>query len=240
MSASQYNISALEPIGVLIHGYDLKAEKWEDVVFGDKSGKLGRVATAIEEAVNKKAMFIFWGAGGSENDEGLKESQYTYQLALGAKLQQLASRINKECSELSRYLQHVSFVETSAKNTAEEVSHAVQECQKRGVKELILVSSPTHIARCLQEACKLKEQNAGIKIKFYARPSETCFANSRAADVTIIEPNHRLNTSSTPFHESLKEIFPFFKNPAVAADLQQALANLIKEYKKKLIVKEKD
>lgn len=229
----------LNSIGVLIPGYHLKADQWEKVVFGEIENKrLGRVSTAIEEAIKRKAAFIFWGAGGSETETGLKESQYTYQQATGPKLKQLAWHVKQDPDELYKYLQRVSFIETSAKDTAAEIKSAVQECEMRGIKELILVSSPTHLPRCMKEAALLKEQNPELSITFYGRASDTCFANTHAADVTIIEPPHRSDIPPVAFNQTLRDIFQFSKNPELAMALNAALGSLIAQYKVQLEKKE--
>jgi hypothetical protein len=229
----------LNSVGVLIPGYHLKADQWENVVFGDIENKrLGRVSTAIEEAIKRKAAFIFWGAGGSETENGLKESEYTYQQATGPKLKLLAWHVKKDSDELYRYLQRVSFLETSAKDTAGEIRSAVKECELRGIKELILVSSPTHLPRCMKEACLLKEQSPDISVTFYGRASDTCFANTHAADVTIIEPPHRSDIPQVAFNQTLRDLFQFSKKPELALALNTALSSLIAQYKVQLEKKE--
>ena len=219
---------AIENTCILIHGCFLQTEEWENIMFGTEAN-LGRVPIGIEEAINKHASLIFWGSGGSEK-EGVIESQYIFNQAIGPHLHILAHHMQKEPEDLRSYLDKISFLDFNAHNTLEEVSLAIDECLLRGIQELILISSPTHIARCLQEACKLKEQRH-LKMRIYARASDTCFAHSTAKDVTIFEPAHRSDTPNVPIHQTVKGIFQFLKDHDKAANFNQALAQLIAQYK---------
>ena len=182
--------SPRKDVGVLIHGCHLEAEGWERIVFGE-GDQLGRVPVGLAEAVNRNAKLIFWGSGGSVSKDGLKESEYTYAKVF-AKLEHLARQVDRSPAELAKFVKEVSFLDTKSKNTEQEIKAALRQCRARGIKELILISSPTHIARCLQEACKLKVKKKPFPIAFYARPCDTCFANSKPYDVVIIEPPLRI------------------------------------------------
>lgn len=214
---------------ILIHGCHLHAEEWEKIMFGTQEN-LGRVPVGIEEAINKHASLIFWGTGGSEKD-GIIESDYIFSQTLGPQLNSLAQYVKQNPEELAVYLKSISFLDHRAQNTVEELTFAIEECIANNIQELILVSSPTHIARCLQEACKLKEQDRSLTIKVYARASDTCFAHSMARDVTIFEPPHRGDTPKVPIHQTVKGIFQFIKDPNSAADFNHALTQLIEEHK---------
>lgn len=220
------SLADFQPVAVLIHGCHLLAEEWDNIVFGMKEG-LGRVPVGIEEAVHKKANLIFWGSGASQDNKGLKESEYTFNLAIGPKLKALAGHVKKEPEELRDYLSRVSFIDRQSRNTAEEIKAAVKECALRGIQTMVIVSSSTHIARCLQEACKLKNPS----ITFYARASETCFARSSAEDVTIFEPPHRGDMPNVLMNKTVKGILPFLKNEKIAFAFNEALESLIEEYK---------
>ncbi len=228
------NISSqLKDVAILIHGCHLKADEWEQIVFGE-GNRLGRVPAGIAEAVDRKAKLIFWGTGASASDTGVKESEYTFNQTTGPKLKELASRLKIEPSELLAYLKKVSVVDTASQNTSEEIRAAADKCVEMGIKQLYLVSSPTHIARCLQEACKIKEASQDLPLTLYALPSETCYANSTASDVVILEPPHRGDLPSVPFHQTVQGVFPILRNAELAHSLNIAMASLIGEYKKKL------
>lgn len=225
-------------VAILIHGCHVQAKEWDNIVFGS-ADHLGRVPVGIEEAIHKKAILIFWGSGASQTHEGQKESEYTFQQAIGPKLEELAWYVKKESQELSKYLKQVSYIDHEARNTTEELELATKECDARGISELILISSPTHIARCLQEACKLKSKQPHIGVKFYARASDTCFADSTPEDIVIIEPPHREDMSKVPFHRTAKRIFQFLRNPEIADAFHNRWIKLIEEYQKQMEEMEK-
>lgn len=223
-------MSADNRVGVIIHGCHLQAEQWERIEFGERNLS-GRVTTGIEEAVNKKAVLIFWGTGASQN--GRKESEHTYEMALGPKLKELAQRVNKEPEELAAYLKQVSVVDIKSQNTSQEIEAAISISLERNINELILVSSPTHIARCHQEALKIKEKMTSLRLKIYATASDTCFANSTASSIVVVEPQHRGDMPKVPFHVSVAKIFQFLKTPRLAFEFNDAFERLIAEYKEK-------
>jgi len=99
-----------KPVGILVHGCHLEATGWNKILFNDKDGRLGRVPIAIEEAIDKQARLIFWGTGASEKN-GVKESEYTFNRALGSKLDSLASNVNKTPEDLDDYLRRVSYID---------------------------------------------------------------------------------------------------------------------------------
>lgn len=218
---------------VLIHGCHLQAEEWEAIVFG-KGNCLGRVPKGIEVAISKNAELIFWGSGASQNPQGMKEAEYIYTQTLGPKLQDLATRIKKDPESLSAYLKKVSHVDQGTQNTADEIRVASELCAAKGITELFLVSSPTHIARCLQEACKYKEAHPQTTLNFFATPCETCFAQSTAADVLILEPPHRGDLPRTFFHKTLRRIFPFMRTQEKADALNGELSKVIDKFEKEV------
>ncbi len=237
-----YESSGLKPTAVLVHGCHVNAIGWKEIVYGNLDGRLGRVPTALEEAVNKQASLIFWGTGASEK-KGSKESEYTYQKAIGSKLAGLAAVVGKDQEDLRRYVTKVSYVDKKTQNTAEEIGLAIKKCKKRGIEELILVSSPTHIARCLQEACKIQDQMPDLAIKFYALPSKIGFfkltdegkkEELSPASVTIVEPPHRGDMPKIFFNDTVRDIFGLLKSEEVARDFNEEFKKLIEVYKKKL------
>ena len=141
--------------GVLIHGCHLQAKEWENIIWGNpRKGVLGRVPRGIQLAWQESAKLIFWGTAASEKD-GLKESQYTfaYAVAHGCELSEFSGY---DPYEIESILNNFSFIDTESQHTSQEIEYATKICRKRGITRLILVSSPTHIPRCLSEAEKLR------------------------------------------------------------------------------------
>lgn len=212
---------------ILIHGCHIQAGEWESIMFGTLKSP-GRVPRAIEESINQGATFIFWGSGLGYG-EGVIESNYTFEYATTKKLGFLSDYLKMQSQDLLNYLNQISVFDSKSTNTFEEVQEAFQKCKEQNIDQLFLVSSPTHIARCLQNACKLKYQT-GSSIKVNGVPCDTSFANSTPADVVIFEPPHREDLPKIPLHKTLQGVFPLLKDTKIATDFNEALKKLIQEY----------
>src|SRR5947209_1264906 len=95
---------------VLIHGYNLQADGWKEVVSS-------RIQTGVTEAVVRQAQLIFWGSGASKNESGVKESVVTFRLATGELLADLAKKASLAPKELETYLRQVSIIDQQSQNT---------------------------------------------------------------------------------------------------------------------------
>merc|ERR1711879_250142 len=86
----------------------------------------------------------------------------------------------------------ISVLDTETQNTDQEAEAALRVFERKKCDQAILVSSPTHLPRCLACACNVVERapalfGGGI----YASPSQTCYDNAFARDVVVVEPPHR-------------------------------------------------
>jgi hypothetical protein len=206
-----YGFSKEASVAVLIHGCHLETKNWEAIVFGDELHE-GRATSGIAESLQQKAAFIIWGSGASEK-EGMKESEYTFARTLGTHLEPLARYFGLPPGELSDYLKSKSLLQLEEKNTADEIRSALALCRDRQIEKLVLISSPTHIARCLQESCKLKMQEPYRNIRIYARASDVCFEKTTPHDVLIIEPPHRTDRPQLPLHHLFRQLFHRLNGP---------------------------
>jgi hypothetical protein len=213
---------------ILIHGCHLKARGWEEIVWGDGSLN-GRIPVGVQLACEKGADFVFWGTGASEAN-GCKESEWAYTLA-----QEHADELtlDMEQSDLQSYLEQVSFVDTETQNTAQEIRLALRMCAVHGIEELILVSSPTHIGRCMLEAQKLLyEYKIFRDICVMATASGTCYAGTKPHDVIEIEPPHRGDDPMIDAVYQMHEVVPrlFKLPPKEREEALKGLSLLLDEY----------
>lgn len=209
---------------VLIHGCHVDAVKWENIIWGDpQNGILGRVAKGFKLAIEIDADLIFIGTGASERN-GIKECVHMYTYGI--------DRINE--LHLSRWynegwMNERLVLDSCSQNTREEVLAASEVCKAYDIDQLILVSSPTHIARCLQVAMTLKSEGFLEGIEISATPSDTCFANSKPSDVVIIEPPHRgddpMLNSEIQMHKIIPQLFrlPFEERVEALKQLQSVV-----------------
>ena len=189
--------------GILVHGYNLDADRWESVAWGIPDDQVGRVPMGVFLALSEQAEVMVFGSGASKKD-GLLESEATA-LLMRERFDALAgfSLFENYLPEVAnpdsnlRYKERIESIlhlDTGSRNTREEIEHAGRVFVDEGVERVILVSSPTHLPRCLRDACAVFEENGELSLLrngLYAAPSVTGYAGCAAADVVIFEPPHR-------------------------------------------------
>jgi hypothetical protein len=221
---------------VVVHGFFLQAEGWEDVVWGDpQASRLGRASKGILEALKFDASAIMFGTGASEKD-GLREGEYTYKYILG-RIGELQSLTGMAGEEMRAWLESRHYIELDSQNTDQEIRAAVAYAKKIGAERLILVSSPTHIMRCHQAALSILSADPELHSLFsdlYVAASDVPYAGTAVDEVVIIEPPHRPDRAKVFFNRTARGIFQFLGNGEVAQGFNAAWADLIEEWKKKL------
>lgn len=230
---------------VLIHGCHLQTDGWEYVALGDVASlQLGRVSKGIWTAYMKNAQLIFFGTGASEI-KGVKESRFTYNAAL-QHWRELAILCGADAETTSqenpflRWLESVSVIDEVSQNTDEEIMACLDACVERGASELILVSSPFHIPRCLQRGLvvldKLTHQPEYHMLQrgLSAVSSDTNPTDLDTNDVVIVEPAHRGDNAKVPFYVQIRRLFQFLRNPKIAFAVCDELKALIDKYEKRL------
>ena len=132
---------------ILIHGRHVDTECFDDIIWGNPpKGVFGNAAKGVELALKEHAELIFWGTGSSKKN-GVVESQLIFNHAV-AHAHELKVFTDKTETEIKSMLEPISFIDLETQNTGEEVTKAVSVCHERNIERLILVSAPTHIARC--------------------------------------------------------------------------------------------
>jgi hypothetical protein len=226
-------LSMSDKTAVLIHGRHLQTQDWEKIVWGLDDHSLGQVPVGILMAIQFQADLIYWGTGASQK-QNLLESEYTYQYTLNrlAELEKIVADQSKSefPVSLSDYLQKVSFLDTQTQDTASEITHALEVCVARGIKRLILVSSPSHIARCHQEALKQKIKH-NLDLTILATASSICFADSEVSDVVIVEPPHRGDMPLWQTYKYVRSIFIIMRQSnEIFEDFLNEFGQLLKKF----------
>ena len=217
------------PIGVLIHGCHLQATGWEDIVWGDpEKGILGRIPKALQVAHDRRADLIYWGTGASEKD-GLTEAAYTFNYAV-QRAGSLPPFKGLDVYQVQSLLQKTAFIDLETQNTKQEIKRCLGVCHARDISTLILVSSPTHIGRCITEAEVLRAAGYAKGINIEATASDTCYANSAPSDVLILEPPHRGDRPDVPFYKTLRRVNRFRKEHGTAEKLNKELNALFDRF----------
>ena len=220
--------------GILVHGCNLNIENWRHVAWGDPPDKLGRIPQGLLVATQTDADIIVFGTGASiktfqlgeseKTGKNLTEAEYSIEylkvhfgnlerldilrdqipdLRTPAGIERLAERI------LGRIV-----LDTDSMNTAEEIAKAGQVFATLAVEQVFLVSSPSHIVRCLRDAGSIYHGDEMYKSFCHhirAVPSTTCYEGTKAGDVVVVEPPHRPDRHVVPTHRRIQRMLALQK-----------------------------
>lgn len=204
--------------GILVHGCHLGAYDWRGIAWGHPAQQqLGRIPKAVLVALQHDAECIVFGTGASEKTvtrDGVavtcKEGEYTrdYLLAHFEDLHGFEVFRDVELGPLKRRIAAISQAEIASQNTREEIRNGARLLRQAGVERILLVTSPTHISRCIRDACSVfeAEEFAAYRRELYATPSDTCYLGYRAEDVVVFEPPHRADRHSHPTHLNVQRV----------------------------------
>lgn len=195
--------------GILVHGYNLFADGWDSVAWGVPPDQIGRVPMGVYLALTEHAEVLVFGSGASTKN-GFLESEATAHLMRG-RFDSLNcySLFGKGLPEMKhpdfvlqqkQRIESILHLDKYSRNTKEEIEHAGRVFIDHNVDRVILVSSPTHLPRCLRDACTIFEGTgdlAKLRNGLYAAPSVTGYPGRATQEVTIFEPPHRPDRSTT-------------------------------------------
>ena len=215
--------------GILVHGCNLNIENWRHVAWGDPPDQPGRIPQGILVAKQMAADVIVFGTGASEkafrlgNDPApgkkLLESEYSleYLRQHFESLRQF-SALRKGIPELTSDQDFDSFrqatlskivLDTTSRNTFEEIQAAAAIFLEHEVDRMVLVSSPSHIVRCLRDAATIFANDAALaslRSGLFACPSVTCYEGTLPEDVVVVEPPHRPDRHVVPTHRRIQRM----------------------------------
>lgn len=220
--------------GVLVHGCNLLIENWRYVAWGDPPNELGRIPQGVLVALEHQASTIVFGTGASEktfrlgtsgrDGEALLEADYSLEylrthFASLPKFQVLVDRFPKLATsegldEIREDLLSRIVVDTDSQNTVEEIRRAAEIFLENDIERIILVSSPSHVVRCLRDATAMFHSDtafARFKNEIYACPSTTCYEGTEAGDVVVVEPPHRPDRHVVPTHRRIQRMLTLQK-----------------------------
>lgn len=221
--------------GILVHGCHLQADGWEDIVWGHPPRRLGRLPHAVLLAREEGAKVVVLGTGASRAADGRLEGQFTLDFLLERlpRLHEFQSLQRFPLEELQRLTRRAFVAEVESQNTMEEVTAAFRIWSSHGVTRGFLISSPTHLPRCLAFACQAyKEDGSLFSGELHASPSETCYMGFEASDVVVVEPPHRGDRDKAldelPLHSMVRRSFKV--PPENKADFHKEFDSLLKRY----------
>ncbi len=224
-------------LGILVHGCHLEADEWESIVWGLPPHQLGRLPHAVLLAWQDRHTItqIVCGTGASQAPDGRLEGQFTVDFLFSnlGRLHEFSVFEAVPLVELEQLLRRTVIAECESKNTVEEVRAALHHFEAAGVGRAVLVSSPTHLPRCLACACRVEEDEPSLfGGSVWASPSDTSYRSYGASDVVVVEPPHRgdrdRELDALPFHEMVRRFYSI--PPARKVDFLERFDALLLEY----------
>jgi len=211
-----------ERIGILVHGFNWKADGWEHVVLGNpgtkETGRSSHAIALVSKLLSLKEnciKCIYWGSGVKAANP-LLEGEYTLKRQLTAfdelsVFPEFDGLSPTEFEILKKYIKTVSLTCHKSINTRTEIETAFEVFKEMNITQIILVSSPIHMPRCLRDASSylLKKhsesqhssavhaigQSGGQAHSNWnpvllASPAKVCFPGTVMSDVVVVEPAH--------------------------------------------------
>ncbi len=233
--------------GVLVHGCNLNIENWRSVAWGEPPHHLGRIPMGFLVAEEHDASVVVFGTGASRKEfrfgdltkdrPVLTEADFSlhylrthfHQLVQFTEIKQ---RVNWLCDDRQYSAKRQAFLDriiadNVSLNTFEEICNAGKIFSEQQIDRVILVSSPSHIVRCLRDASAIYHSDSAFKrfrLNLFASPSITCYEGTSAADVVVVEPPHRPDRHVIPTHRRIQRMMTLQKLP------QEQLVSLIEEF----------
>jgi len=196
--------------GILVHGCHLEAFDWRGIMWGNPPDELGRIPRAVIVALQEKASLMLFGTGASQRN-GKPEGEFTrdYMLENFFKLDRFAGFTGIDLGQVRARIEAIALADCTSRNTREEMEAAGRIFIEKGIDRVVLVSSPTHISRCIRDALTVFQEPAFRKLKdnLFATASDTSYLGGRAEDVAIFEPPHRGDRGAFLTHYLVKRIF---------------------------------
>ncbi len=203
-------------IGIHVHGRHVDTEDGEQIMLGNPlTGQLGQLTKMLQIYLERPVTRITMGTGAS-NKDGLTEAEYWWRFFLEN------IRICYDFPEFEGVshtailgrLERVMHLDTTSKNTGEELTNAIMHHAAKGTNRLILVTAPTHMPRCTAIAGQLLYGQPLTNFRISYEASDVGYAGSTPGDVAVIEPPHRgddpdlfITKSDTPYHKLVKRYY---------------------------------
>jgi len=215
---------------ILVHGYHLTANGWDAVEWGIPPLK-GRIPKAFEMIMLENPEIVVFGSGASVSPCGeYAEGDYIIQELVNSFDTKLQHYFPDD-KALLKYWKHKIYdivrADTISTCTVEELQFMRTMVEIYSIEKLLLVSSPTHLPRCIRDAhtifsdCKCLKVLCGV-------PSDTCYPETSANDVVIIEPPHRKDRSCVLMHKTASKILQV--PGETREEFRSRLEDLLNEY----------
>ena len=191
---------------------------------------MGRIPQGVLTALRFDAELIVFGTGASKKvfqfdreERELLEAEYSLEyLKLHFEdlrfFKPITSWMEKngvaEVAELRDRIVDRIVLDNESTNTFEEIENAGKIFFDNKIEQIFLVSSPTHVVRCLRDATSIFRPNSFLGTycdRIYAAPSVTSYEGTSGKDVVVIEPPHRPGRHVVPTHRRIQRMLELQK-----------------------------
>ena len=201
-------------VGILVHGCHLQADGWEEIVWACHQISLGMPHAALLAWEERDSLLAF-ASGRAPLRRAMvpsKARQLSLLLDRIPRLSEFAAFDGVDVNELEALLRRCCVAETTSQNTVEEVRAGLAMFASKGCRRAVLVSSPTHLPRCLACACQVDETEPTLfGGSVWASPCDTSYKGFSGADVVVVEPPHRGDRDRAlddlPFHSMVRRSY---------------------------------
>ena len=220
--------------GVLVHGCNLNIENWRYVAWGDPPCQPGRIPQGLLVASQFDADVIVFGTGASSKifqlgdseqlGNVLTEAEYSLEyLRLYfqnlSRFESLTEQIaafqgNAQTQQFRDFILENIILDNESMNTEEEIANAGAIFADHEIEQVFLVSSPSHVVRCLRDASRIygsDERFEPFRHNIRAVPSTTCYEGTGPGDVVVVEPPHRPDRHVVPTHRRIQRMLALQK-----------------------------
>lgn len=185
-------------IGILVLGFNLFSENWEETVWGRPPYFPGRLPRAVALFLEENAS-LFVISGGATKREGKSEAWWMRERLIRGigelgKFLVYPSLRNFSPKEIEKILLPAILLEEKAQNTMDSFRQTGKIFSKKGIQKVIIVTSPDHISRALRDAFYCWQKTfPNLAANILGAPSMTFYSKETKRkhpleELIIIEP----------------------------------------------------
>lgn len=235
----------MNKVGILCHGRHTGTKDWEGVVWG-RGGLMGQIPKALQMVLlyNQKpfeVVALIFGSGDSKRGGiigGQVMVNYMFDnLPRLVEFPAFGNLTARDFADLRNFLEKITMVETTAKNTVQDFETAMAMLHQRDVDLAVSVTCATHAPRCMRDAISVCGKIGGNAPRYGITvvSAETHYADATVDDIGILEPVHRGDTpeSFTRFHRAMLDMMALFRggDTAKRESLLSGIATVLEKNK---------
>jgi hypothetical protein len=210
-----------------MHGCDPRVSNWSELFWGTPPYKPGRLPKALNVAFMEGAGHLIINTADALWDRQGGETVLHRVRTDIARVFEFSCFGGFDQAAVLDHFNRTVTLDPDAHNTVEEIIRAARRIGEHAIQRLTLVSSPTHLPRCLRDACTiLPEHGVDLSaVELFATPTQTSYAGADSRGVAIIEPPHRADHDGLPLHQLAARMLkvPSIGRTAFAMDLADLL-----------------